>query len=73
MTQRDRERVRLILADGAHLGQEASHHEGHLLLRGRPLAHDRELHLRSRVLVNGGPPLAGGKEDVMDWPAAAVK
>ena len=63
MTERDRERVRFILADRTHLGQEPSHHEGHLLLGRGPLPHDSKLHLRGRVLVDGGSPLAGGQED----------
>lgn len=63
MTERDRERVRFILADRTHLGQEPSHHESHLLLRRGPLPHDGKLHFRGRVLVDGGSALAGGQED----------
>jgi len=63
MTERDRERVRFILADRTHLGQEPSHHEGHLFLRRGPLPHNGKLHLRGRVLVDGGSPLVGGQED----------
>jgi len=63
MAERDRERVRLILADRTRLGQEASYHEAHLILGRRPMADDRELHLGSRVLVDRRSVLAGGEQD----------
>jgi len=63
VAERNRERVRLILADQTRLGQEPSHHEHHLLLRRGTLAHHGELHLGGRVFVDGRSPLPCREED----------
>src|SRR6266850_7731009 len=58
-----RQRVGLVFADGAHLGQEPADHERDLLLGGGPVADDRQLHLGRGVFVDGGAALARREQD----------